>query len=90
MLVSYRLRSIHEAKGLSQGIEERTGMMRSYISWVENDHVVPAIESLEVCLGPRFPLYRLFDDGKQSPMVPKWGNSGKDARTLAKFRRLLS
>ena len=35
-------------KKLSQGdIEKRTGLLRCYISRVENGHTVPAIETLE-------------------------------------------
>jgi hypothetical protein len=45
------------------------------------------------------PLYELFYDGEEPPTVPKlpksrasdgWGGSGKDARTLYKFRSILS
>lgn len=46
------------------------------------------------------PLYQLFYDGEEPPKVPNlpkrktaddiaWGNSGKDARLLGQFRRLL-
>ena len=48
MLLAHRLRAIREAKNLSQGdIEERTGLLRPYISRVENGHTVPSIETLE-------------------------------------------
>jgi len=37
-----------QEKKLSQGdIEKRTGLLRCYISRVENGHTVPAIETLE-------------------------------------------
>jgi transcriptional regulator with XRE-family HTH domain len=43
MIISDRLRAVREAKNLSQGdIEERTGLLRCYISRVENGHTVPA------------------------------------------------
>jgi transcriptional regulator with XRE-family HTH domain len=39
---------MREQKKLSQGdIEKRTGLLRCYISRVENGHTVPAIETLE-------------------------------------------
>ena len=39
------LREMREEKKLSQGdIEKRTGLLRCYISRVENGHTVPAIE----------------------------------------------
>jgi transcriptional regulator with XRE-family HTH domain len=48
MDVGHRLRSVREEKKLSQGdIEQRTGLLRCYISRVENGHTVPAIETLE-------------------------------------------
>ena len=55
--------------GLSQGdTEERTGLLRCYISRVENGHTTPALETLEKfarALG--VPLYQLFYDGDKPP-----------------------
>jgi transcriptional regulator with XRE-family HTH domain len=48
MVIADRLRALREVKKLSQGdIEKRTGLLRCYISRVENGHTVPAIETLE-------------------------------------------
>ncbi len=48
MIISERLRELREAKQLSQGdIEKRTGLLRCYLSRVENGHTIPAIETLE-------------------------------------------
>jgi transcriptional regulator with XRE-family HTH domain len=102
MVIGERLRDIREAKNLSQGdIEKRTGLLRCYISRVENGHTVPAMETLEKCARAlEIPIYQLFYDGDEPPKAPKvpklksdsggWGSSGKDARTLDRFRRLLS
>jgi transcriptional regulator with XRE-family HTH domain len=103
MIIGDRLRELREAKNLSQGdIEKRTGLLRCYISRVENGHTVPAIETLEkLARAIEVPLYQLFYDGEEPPKVtnlPKrrtaddiaWGSSGKDARILDQFRRLLS
>jgi transcriptional regulator with XRE-family HTH domain len=44
MLIGERLRALREQKKLSQGdIEQRTGLLRCYISRVENGHTVPAV-----------------------------------------------
>jgi len=44
MIISDRLRELREERKLSQGdIEKRTGLLRCYISRVENGHTVPAI-----------------------------------------------
>jgi transcriptional regulator with XRE-family HTH domain len=65
MIISDRLRELREAKNLSQGdIEKRTGLLRCYISRVENGHTVPAIETLEkLARALEVPLYQLFYDG---------------------------
>ena len=43
MLIGDRLRAIRESKKLSQGdIETRTGLLRCYVSRVENGHTVPS------------------------------------------------
>jgi transcriptional regulator with XRE-family HTH domain len=48
MIISDRLCQLREGKKLSQGdIEKRTGLLRCYISRVENGHRVPAIETLD-------------------------------------------
>jgi transcriptional regulator with XRE-family HTH domain len=103
MIISDRLRAIRESKNLSQGdIEKRTGLLRCYISRVENGHTVPAIETLEkLARAMEIPMYQLFYDGEEPPKLPNlprrkssddiaWGSSGKDARFLNKLRRLLS
>jgi transcriptional regulator with XRE-family HTH domain len=102
MFIGDRLRALREEKNLSQGdIEKRTGLFRCYISRVENGHTVPAIETIEkFARALDVPLYQLFYDGEEPPNLPNlpdrktageiaWGSSGKDARFLAKFRRLL-
>jgi transcriptional regulator with XRE-family HTH domain len=48
MLLGERLRAIREMKQLSQGhIEKRTGLLRAYVSRVENGHTMPTIETLQ-------------------------------------------
>ena len=98
MIIGDRLRELRKAKKLSQAdIEQRTGLLRPYLSRVENGHSVPAIETLEkIARALDTPMYQLFYDGENPPELPnfKWksgkrrGNSGKDARLLSKFRRL--
>ena len=68
MIVGDRLRELREAKSLSQGdIEKRTGLLRCYISRVENGHTVPAIETLEkMARALEVPLYHLMYDGDKA------------------------
>src|SRR5260221_2020150 len=72
MIIADRLRELRVAKKLSQGdIEKRTGLLRCYISRVENGHTVPAIETLEkLARALEVPLYQLFYEGKEPPEVP--------------------
>ena len=103
MVIADRLRTLREEKQLSQGdIEKRTGLLRCYISRVENGHTVPAIETLEkMARALEIPMYKLFYDGEEPPKLPNlpkrkssddiaWGSAGKDARHLSKLRRLLA
>jgi transcriptional regulator with XRE-family HTH domain len=103
MIIGDRLRSLRIEKNLSQGdIEKRTGLLRVYISRVENDHTVPSVETLEkFARALEVPLYVLFYDGEEPPKPPQllkrkgvanhsWGNSGKDRLALTQFRRLLA
>src|SRR6202022_1743359 len=72
VVISDRLRELREQKKLSQGdIEKRTGLLRCYISRVENGHTVPAIETLEkLARALEVPLYQLFYDGEEPPKLP--------------------
>src|ERR1700741_2964862 len=103
MLIADRLRALREQKQLSQGdVEKRTGLLRCYISRVENGHTVPAIDTLEkMARALEVPMYQLFYDGEKPPELPNlpkrkssddiaWGSAGKDARYLSKIRRLLA
>src|SRR5215469_860618 len=69
MLIGVRLRELREEKNLSQGdIEKRTGLLRCYISRVENGHTVPSLETLEkMASALEIPLYQLFINGSETP-----------------------
>ena len=72
MVIGERLRAMREEKQLSPGdIEKRTGLLRCYVSRVENGHTVPAIETLEkLARALEIPLYQLFYDGEEPPEIP--------------------
>jgi len=101
MIIGERLRMLREQKKLSQGdIENRTGLLRCYISRVENGHTVPAIETLEkLARALELPLHHFLYDGDEPPEAPApvgragasvWGAAGKDARYVRKLRQCLS
>src|ERR1700745_2894567 len=100
MLVGNRLKELRESKQLSQGdIEKRTGLLRCYISRVENGHTVPAIETLEkMARALEVPMYRLFHDravpaGLSKVKPPKddeFASKGREAEYFSKLRKLLA
>ena len=105
MLIGARLRQLREQKQMSQGdIEERTGLLRCYVSRVENGHTVPSLETLERFAGVLdVPLYQLFFSGEEAPSTPSLtprqtleeitadnGDKGEDAQYLLKLRNLLT
>lgn len=102
-MIGDRLRELRKEKNLSQGdIEQRTGLLRCYISRIENGHSVPSLETLEKMAGAlQIPLYQLFYEGTtppKAPILPKragnnaeqWGLAGKWANMLRQFQELLA
>ena len=101
MVIGDRLREIRERKKLSQAdVQNRTGLLRGYISRVENGHTVPAIGTLErIARAFEVPMYQLFYESEKPPEPPvvakdethkaEWGSRGKDARSLRKLQGCL-
>jgi transcriptional regulator with XRE-family HTH domain len=97
MQIGARLRTLREEKKLSQGdIEARTGLLRCYISRVENGHTVPALETLEkIARALDMPMYQFMYDGDQPPALISlpnssrkellWGDSRLETRRLQKL-----
>jgi transcriptional regulator with XRE-family HTH domain len=103
MLIGERIRAIREVKNLSQlDIEKRSGLLRMYVSRVENNHTVPSFETLErFARALEVPLYQFFYDGKKGPELPPLlkgraadhagqGESRQEARNWERFRYLLA
>jgi transcriptional regulator with XRE-family HTH domain len=103
MLIGDRLRAIREAKNFSQGdIEKRTGLLRCYVSRVENGHTVPSLETLEKFAHAfEVPLYQLFYEEKEPPEPSHlgrrkateqivWGTTRKEIHFWKNLRGLLA
>jgi len=95
--IGKKLKDIREQRQLSQGdIEKRTGLLRCYISRVENGHTVPAVETLEkMARAMEMPLYELFVGAEQTPSLGKTSKakspiSRKEERRLSRFSALLA
>ena len=103
MIIGIRLRKLREERKLSQGdIEKRTGLLRCYISRVENGHTVPSLETLErLAAALEIPLYQLFYEGERPPDLPNLTQrkstdelameipTDRDSRFFQKVKRLL-
>ena len=103
MVIGRRLRNLREEKNLSQGdIEKRAGLLRCYISRVENGHTVPSLETLErLAAALEVPLYQLFYEGEDPPPMPNLSarqttedlalseEAEKENRFFEKVRRVL-
>jgi len=102
VIIGDRLRQLREAKKQSQGdMEKKTGLLRCYISRVENGHTVPAVETLEkFARALEVPMYQLFRDGTDVPRSAKlrvsetdhfgWATSGESEAYFRKLRLYLS
>lgn len=105
MLIGARIRQLREQRGLSQGdIESSTGLLRCYISRVENGHTVPSLETLErFAAALDIPFYQLFYAAEPSPptgrispgppleeLCQQEGKAGEEARFLLKLKTLIS
>ena len=88
---------------MSQGdVEKRTGLLRCYISRVENGHTVPSLETLErLAAALEIPLHQLFYEGDGEPALPNLSKrrsteelvldaeQEKEVRFFEKVKRLL-
>jgi transcriptional regulator with XRE-family HTH domain len=97
--IAERLRQLRESKKITQGdIERRSGLLRSYISRIENGHAIPTVESLEkICRGLQVPMYQVFYEGENLPEAQifsdgksDWASRGYGQRLLSKLRHALS
>ena len=71
MLIGEVLKEVRQVKKLSQGdIEQRTGLIRCYVSRVENGHTIPSLPTLEkLAMAMEVPLWQIIrgTDGGPTP-----------------------
>src|SRR3974390_2091146 len=91
MNIGETIRNYRLQKGMSQGdIEKRTGLLRCYLSRVENGHTVPSLDTLAKIAGAmELPLSQFFSDsghsGNGSQNLPQL--SEDEVRFLSQIRR---
>ena len=93
MVIGEKLKALREQKRMSQGdIEHRTGLLRCYISRVENGHTVPSLETLakiaeamEISLADFFPGTDTPQDRETRKMLGEL--SEEEIRFLAEIKK---
>ena len=89
MKIGSTIRGYRLEKGLSQGdIEKRTGLLRCYLSRVENGHTVPSLETLtKIAQALELPLAQFFSENgdRSGGAMPKV--SDDELRFLTQIRR---
>lgn len=94
MNIGETIRNFRLQKGLSQGdIEKRTGLLRCYLSRVENGHTIPSLDTLaKIATAMDLPLAQFFadaaSDNGNSRSVPQL--SDDEVRFLTQIRRYSS
>jgi transcriptional regulator with XRE-family HTH domain len=86
------IRNYRLQKGMSQGdIEKRTGLLRCYLSRVENGHTIPSLDTLSKIAGAmELPLSQFFaeaghSNGSGTKGLPQL--SDDEVRFLSQIRR---
>src|ERR1700723_1645911 len=89
MNIGATIRAYRQQKGMSQGdIEKRTGLLRCYLSRVENGHTVPSLDTLAKIAGAlELPLAQGFAEDTLGGQLPAQKLSDDELRFLTQIRR---
>jgi transcriptional regulator with XRE-family HTH domain len=99
MVIGDKLKALRAQKNLSQGdVEKRTGLLRCYISRVENGHTIPSVDTLEkMARALEIPMYRLFTDADHvkkpnipTEIIPRRAANSKEEGVLRSFAKLFA
>jgi transcriptional regulator with XRE-family HTH domain len=89
MKIGTTIRAHRLQKGLSQGdIEKKTGLLRCYLSRVENGHTVPSLDTLsKIAMALDLPIAQFFDDDGLGIHANPQKLSDEELRFLSQIRR---
>jgi len=92
MKIGTTIRAHRLEKGLSQGdIEKKTGLLRCYLSRVENGHTVPSLDTLSKIAGALdLPIAQFFSDDTGGRRLNTQRLSDDELRFLTQIRRYSS
>ncbi len=89
MKIGITIRGYRLQKGFSQGdIEKRTGLLRCYLSRVENGHTIPSLDTLaKIAEALDLPLSQFFAEEALDREMPAQKLSDDELRFLTQIRR---
>lgn len=89
MKIGTAIRTYRLQKGLSQGdIEKKTGLLRCYLSRVENGHTVPSLDTLsKIAVALDLPIAQFFADDFLGRQINAQHISDEELRFLNQIRR---
>ena len=93
MNIGETIRSFRLQKGMSQGdIEKRTGLLRCYLSRVENGHTIPSLDTLaKIATSMDIPLGQFFAVNTADPAARAATQiNEEEVRFLSQIRRYSS
>ncbi|HUB31164.1 MAG TPA: helix-turn-helix transcriptional regulator [Terracidiphilus sp.] len=92
MKIGTTIRAHRLQKGLSQGdIEKKTGLLRCYLSRVENGHTVPSLDTLsKIAVALDLPIAQFFADDSVGRQLNTQRLTDDELRFLTQIRRYSS
>ena len=89
MKIGTTIRAHRLQKGLSQGdIEKKTGLLRCYLSRVENGHTVPSLDTLsKIAVALDLPIAQFFADDSVGRQLNTQRLTDEELRFLTQIRR---
>ena len=89
MKIGTTIRTHRLQKGLSQGdIEKKTGLLRCYLSRVENGHTVPSLDTLsKIALSLDMPIAQFFADDSLGRQLNTQKLTDDELHFLTQIRR---
>jgi transcriptional regulator with XRE-family HTH domain len=92
MKIGTTIRTQRLQRGLSQGdIEKKTGLLRCYLSRVENGHTVPSLDTLsKIAVALDMSIAQFFADESHSHQLNTQRLSDEELRFLTQIRRYSS
>ncbi|HEY2858868.1 MAG TPA: helix-turn-helix transcriptional regulator [Terracidiphilus sp.] len=89
MKIGTTIRTHRLQRGLSQGdIEKKTGLLRCYLSRVENGHTVPSLDTLsKIALALDVPISQFFAEDSATRKLNPQKLSDEELKFLNQIRR---